>query len=97
MCGSVNVKPIRVALVVAALALIPSDGFGWGRDGHQVTARARPRRMQLADRRGPEGLSPFLPCGTFSTASSAPAGAVQSSQAQAIAVGTICIVRLSQP
>jgi hypothetical protein len=52
MCGSANVKPIRVALVLAALALVPSRGFGWGRDGHQVIANlAQSRPPDLHGRR----------------------------------------------
>ena len=54
MCGSVNVKPIRVALVVAALSLIPSDGFSWGRDGHQVIANLAQSRLSPQRNNHPE-------------------------------------------
>jgi len=50
------VKPIRVALVVAALALHPSQGLGWGRDGHQVMANLAWSRLSPQARKGVAAL-----------------------------------------
>jgi hypothetical protein len=56
MRGSANVKPIRVALVVAALALMPSEGLGWGRDGHQVIGNLAQSRLSPQARKGVAAL-----------------------------------------
>jgi len=46
----------RVVLVVAALALIPSDGLAWGRDGHQVIANLAQSRLSPQARKGVAAL-----------------------------------------
>ena len=45
-----------VVLVVAALALVPSPGFGWGRDGHQVVANLAQSRLSPQARKGVAAL-----------------------------------------
>lgn len=42
----------RVVLVVVALALVPSQGFAWGRDGHQVIANLAQSRLSPQARKG---------------------------------------------
>ena len=42
----------RVVLLVAALALVPSQSFGWGRDGHQVIATLAQSRLSPQARKG---------------------------------------------
>lgn len=49
-------KSLGVALLVAALALVPSQGFGWGRDGHSVVANLAQSRLSPAARRGVAAL-----------------------------------------
>jgi len=52
MCRTVH----RVALVITALALVPSQGFGWGRDGHQVIANLAQSRLSPQARKGVAAL-----------------------------------------
>src|SRR5512139_924436 len=56
MRGTDHVKLIRVVLVVAALALVPSRSFGWGRDGHQVIANLAQSRLSPQARKGVAAL-----------------------------------------
>jgi len=46
----------RVVLLVAALALVPSQSFGWGRDGHQVIANLAQSRLSPQARKGVAAL-----------------------------------------
>jgi len=46
----------RIALVLVALALVPSQSFGWGRDGHQVIANLAQSRLSPQARKGVAAL-----------------------------------------
>ena len=46
----------RVVLAVAALALVPTQGLGWGRDGHQVIADLAQSRLSPQARKGVAAL-----------------------------------------
>jgi nuclease S1 len=42
----------RVVLRLVALALVPSQGFAWGREGHQVLANLAQSRLSPQARNG---------------------------------------------